>query len=236
MMQKVPMFILILILSQPLNGQQVVISENLKGDTAIPAFGANRKHFGHVFIGFHHINGAPELNTDKLKDLGSWVFEFGYRYKRRFSQTLSAGAELGIKKMSYSIKHWEMLHTPEATEIDKHKLIFVQTGLGLYQRFNYNKRRGNFIGNYIDVGVYGDWNFNSRQVYQFRNDADEKVVVKKSKLNYISPFEYGLLTRFGFNRFAAKATYRLSDHFEETSALGEMPRFTLGVEFGIIFY
>jgi hypothetical protein len=236
MMHKLLMFVLILSLSQSLKGQQIVVSENLKGDTAIPAFGANRKHFGHIFLGLHHSAGAPELNTDKLKGLRSWGFEFGYRYKRRFSQTLSAGVELGIKKMSYSIMQWEMLHTPEATEIDKHKLIFLQTGLGLYQRFNYNKRRGNYIGNYIDVGVYGDWNFNARQVYQFRNDANEKVVVKKSKLNYISPFEYGILARFGFNRFAAKATYRLSDHFKENAALGEMPRFTFGLEFGIIFY
>lgn len=236
MMQKLLLFVLILILSQSLKGQQIVISENLQGDTTIQVFGPNRKHFGHFFLGLHSIAGAPEFNTDKLKGLRSWVFEFGYRYKRRFSQTLSAGAELGFKKMSYSIKHWEMLHTPEATEIDKHKLIFVQTGLGLYQRFNYSKRRGNYVGNYIDIGVYGDWNLSTRQVYQFRNDADEKVLIRKSNLNYITPFEYGILTRFGFNRFAAKATYRLSDHFEENSKLGEMPRFTFGLEFGLIFY
>ena len=126
-----------------------------------------------------------------------------------------------------------MLHTPEATEIDNHKLIFVQTGLGLYQRFNYSKRRGNYVGNYIDIGVYSDWNLSTRQVYQFRNDADEKVLIRKSNLNYITPFEYGILTRFGFNRFAAKATYRLSGHFKETPDLGEMPRFTFGVEFGM---
>lgn len=236
MMQKVLLFVVILILSNSLIGQQIDISENLIGDTAIPASGANRKHFGHIFLGLHHIAGAPELSTDKLNGLRSWAFEFGYRYKKRFTQTLSAGADLGIKKMSYSIKHWEMLHTPEAAEVDKHKLSFMQTGLGLYQRFNYNKRRGNYIGNYIDAGVYGDWNLNTRQVYKYRNDADEKVVVRKSKLSYISPFEWGILTRFGFNRFAAKATYRLSGHFNEISALGEMPRFTFGLEFGIISY
>ncbi|MBE0664107.1 MAG: outer membrane beta-barrel protein [Bacteroidales bacterium] len=236
MMQKVLLFILILILSEPLKGQQLVISENLKADTIIPAFGANRKHFGHIFFGLHHIAGEPELNTDNLSDWSSWAFEFGYRYKRRFSQTLSAGAELSVKRMSHSIKHWAMLNTPEATEIEKHKFIFTQTGLGLYQRFNYNKRRGNFIGNYIDVGVYGDWNINARQIYKFRNTADEKVVYKKSNLDYINPFEYGILTRLGFNKFAAKASYRLSDHFDETSALGEFPRLTFGVEFGMIFY
>jgi hypothetical protein len=235
MKQKLLLFVLILILHQSLIGQRVVISENVSSDTDVPVFGANRKHFGHIFSGFHHIAGAPESNTDKLKAC-SWVFELGYRYKRRFSQTLSAGAELGIKRMSYSIKHWEMLHTPEASETDKHKLVFIQTGLGLYQRFNYNKRRGNYVGNYIDVGVYGDWNFNTRQVYQFRNEADEKVLTRKSNLNYISPFEYGVLMRLGFNRIAAKATYRLSGHFKETSAPAEMPRLTFGVEFGMISY
>jgi hypothetical protein len=236
MMQKLLLFVLALILSPSLIGQQLVISENLKSETSIPAFGANRKHFGHIFFGLHHIAGTPELETDKLNDWSSWAFEIGYRYKRRFSQTLSAGAEFSAKRMSHSIKRWEMLNTPEATETDKHKFILTQAGLGLYQRFNYNKRRGNYIGNYIDVGVYGNWNFNARQIYKFRNDADEKVVYKKSNLDYINALDYGILTRLGFNKFAAKATYRLSDHFNESSDLGEFPRFTFGVEFGMIFY
>lgn len=232
-MQKIVLAFLILMSFRPLVGQEVLIFEDLRGDTLLPKFGMNRDHFGHMFFGFYKIAGTPELTSDTMDVWRSWAFDCGYRYKRRFSQVLSAGAEFGLKKMSYAVRHWEMLQTPEATEINKHKMIFLQTGLSLYQRFNYDKRRGNYVGNYIDLGIYCDWNWNVRQLYYYQNNTGEKVRLRKSNLNYIHPFDLGVLMRFGFNKLAVKTTYRLSHHFKETSSIGELPKFSFGVEFGM---
>ncbi|MDP2423543.1 MAG: hypothetical protein Q8M23_04280, partial [Bacteroidales bacterium] len=187
-MLRIVLFFFIIILATPISGQQILISEDLRGDTMVPKFGMNRKNFGHFYSGFHGFAGSAESLADSLNYTTSWAFDCGYRYKRRFSQVLSAGIEWQIKRLSYSTRQWDKLHTSAATKVDKQKLVFLQTGLSFYQRFNYDKRRGDYVGRYFDVGVYGDWSFNIRHEYFYRNRAGAKVRIRESGLDFIQPF------------------------------------------------
>ncbi len=217
----------------PAKAQEVLVYEDLKGDTLKSEYGMNRKHYRHPFIGFGFFAGDAGGPKGKIKSTNSWAFEYGYRYKRKFNHYLSAGAEWSFSRLQYSPSAWELASLMGDMPLNSEKLVMVQTGLGLYQRFNWQKRRGDFIGRFIDIGVYGNWTFASRYVYAFEQPTGEKVKVKKSGLDYVQPFDYGLLARIGFGNFVLKSSYRFSDHFKSESGLEEFPRFYFGFEMGL---
>lgn len=217
----------------PAKAQEVLVYEDLQGDSLIPEYGMNRKHYRHPFTGFGFFAGGAGDPSGNIKSAKSWSFEYGVRYKRKFNHHLSAGVDWSFSRLQYSPAAWELPSLVGDMPLNSEKLVLVQTGLGLYQRFNWQKRRGDFIGRFIDVGVYGNWTFASRHAYSFEMSTGEKVKVKKSGLNYVNPFDYGLLARIGFGNFVLKSSYRFSDHFKSASGLEEFPRLYIGFEMGL---
>ena len=94
-------------------------------------------------------------------------------------------------------------------------------------------RRGNYIGNYLDLGAYGGWNYQKKHKTTNENDDGEKVRVSTTHLKYIENFSWGLLARVGVSRYALAVHYRLSDIFESSYAMPELPRLIVGVEVGL---
>lgn len=215
-----------------LTAQEIVIHEDVQGDTLVPEFGMNRKHYQHSFVGGHFFLGEPGGPSGKIKTGLSWALEYGIRYKRRFSNFFSGGMEWSVRRLEYFPQAWDMAEFPVAEELNNERLRLMQTGLGLYQRINFQKRRGDFIGRFLDLGVYGNWNFSSRHIYSFTNEKEERVKVKTSRLSYVQPFDFGALVRLGFNNFVIRGSYRISDHFKDDSGMEEFPRFSLGLEVG----
>ncbi len=191
----------------------------------------NRKHFRHFYLGVQFAGGPPETPGARISHGSSWAMEYGLRYKRRFSQVFSAGYEANISRMAFVIKQGDEKEIPDMLERKREKLVCLQTGLALYQRVSYG-RRGDYIGRFIDVGVFGQWHFNVRHV-GFKETEDERIRIRRSNLDYPNNLSYGVLARKGFNNFVFKTTYRLSDLFRSSAQLPELPRFMFGMEIGI---
>ncbi len=223
--------ILLLLLCTNLSGQTVLLGEDLRGDTVVPDYGMNRKHFRHFYIGFQFAGGAPETPGASISHGSSWAMEYGLRYKRRFSQVFSAGYEASISRMAFVIRQGDDKEIPDLVQRDREKLVFLQTGLGLYKRANYGKR-GDYIGRFIDVGIFGQWHFNVRHV-GFKETDNERIRIRRSSMDYPRNFSYGILGRKGFNNFVFKTTYRVSDLFRSSADLPELPRFMFGMQIGI---
>ena len=226
-------FVFGLMAFSPLSAQEIMIHEDLRGDTLVPEFGMNRKHFRHAYVGSQIFLGEAEGPSGEIRTGLSWATEYGMRYKRRFSNVFSGGIEWSIRRLEYIPKNWGMVYMHEWGDLKNERLLLMQTGLGLYQRINFQKRRGDYIGRFLDLGLYGNWNFFSRHIYIFKNTKDERVKVKTTHLSYIEPFDYGVLARLGFGNFVIKGTYRFADHFKESSGLEEFPRFGFGLELGL---
>ena len=213
------------------NGQRVVISEDLRSRDEVPEFGMNRKHYLHFYTGFHFPAGKPGHPGAQILHRRSLAFDYGLRYKRRFNNTFSAGYDLALKRSSFFIRQQDGKLVPDPAIHEKEKLVFLTGELGLYHRINYG-RRGDHIGRFIDLGAYGAWHFNVRHV-SFDEFDNERVRVRRSGMDYPEPLGYGLLLRIGFNNVVAKGTYRMSDLFRPDAGLPEFPRFTIGLELGL---
>ncbi len=225
-------FIIILVsISLGAYSQDILLQQNVKADTVRPTRGPNLKNFIHGYVGI----GFPipmNENVSFTRPVLSAGFNMGMRYKRKISNNLAIGLDLDFNTAAYKIKQKGNKIFPDTIINDREKLQVSSLGSSAWLRLNVG-RRGNFIGNYLDLGGYGSWNFQKKHKTSNTNDAGEKIKVVTSKLNYIDTFSYGLLARIGISRYSLTARYRLIDIFKASYAMPELPRLIVGLEVGL---
>jgi len=225
-------FIIILLsLSFEVFSQDILLQQNVKADSVIPAWGPNLKHFiqGYVGLGFPVYTNEDVAYT---KFGTSMAVCPGLRYKHKISQNFAVGLDMGICLAAYKIKQEEGKFVPDTIINDKEKFQFNSLAGSAYMRINMG-RRGNYLGNYLDLGAYGGWNYIKKHKTTNESPEGEKVKILTTRLNYVENFSYGLLTRIGINRFALTASYRLSNIFKSSYNLPELPRLQIGMELGL---
>ena len=224
-------FIALLFASANAFAQEILLEQNVKSDSIRPSRGPNLKNFSHFYIGL----GFP-LNTNEdvtyTKFASSTAIDFGFRYKRKFTNFFATGFDLGIGSTSYNLSQDVPKTVPDTIINEKERFRIFSVSPSAYLRFNIG-RRGNYVGNFLDLGAYGDWNMRKMHLTVNKNEQDEKVKIETTRLDYMENFSYGFLARAGSNRYVVTAKYRMSDIFKSSYAIPELPRLTVGVEVGL---
>ncbi len=223
--------ILLLVVSTSVFSQDILLKQNVIGDSVRPTYGPNLKNYFHTYIGV----GFPVYTNEHVnytKFGSSAAFDFGLRYKRRITNFLAIGLDAGISPAAYKIKQSDGKTVPDTILNDREKLQITSILSSAYMRINIG-RRGNFIGNYFDLGAYGGWNAIKKHKTYNDNAEGEKVKAVTSGLKYINNFSYGAIARIGVSRLALTASYRLSDIFISSNAMPELPRLIVGLEMGL---
>lgn len=236
-MRKVAIFLAFLISIFLANAQTVILEEEVKSDPDPSDIGPNKKKFSHFYIGAGAIVGASETDSVATKLSGSYEIIFGYRFKYRVSQLYSLGFDLNYNSKVFNIKQDSLKIFPNGVLHDREKLQLRNISASIYNRFNYGKR-GNYIGNFIDIGAYMDWSINPTYItydkYAIVNSVGASNTRQLHKgLVYLNPFNYGLLARVGFNRYVFYGSYRLSDIFYSNYIYTELPRIVAGLQIGL---
>ncbi len=210
--------------------QEILLSENVKGDTIQPTKGPNLKHYKHFYwsISFPFVTNEDVAYTQPAL---TTINDLGLRFKRKLNNTFSVGTDFSFNWASYRIKQDIFKSIPDSTEHKREKFIINSVSPAVYARINFGKR-GNSIGTYLDLGAYGSFNV-KRAHYTYDEINDEIVKTTTSRLKYMEKYAYGLLARLGTNNFALTAKYRLSKPFTEESGFAELPKLAVGIEFGM---
>jgi hypothetical protein len=217
--------------SKPLYSQKVLLSQNVEKDSIIPSWGPNRKHFIGLYIGISGVAGKSGSGASVLYDHSS-EFTVGLNYKRRLSNHEAIGCKISYDLGSYRLKPNTKFDNTNSVLHKKEKLAFNSFSLSLYNRINFDKRRGNFLGHYLDLGVYGSWLFSVRH---YTKDDINGTIIKTytSHLPYTENTGYGAFLNLGFNRFTIYSKYRISDYFKDSYELPELPRYIVGITYQI---
>lgn len=230
-------FIFILFLGlEELQAQKVLLSEEPAADTVQLAWGQNRKHYAHVFMGFYFPT-PPETKGGGIVYGLSNEFDLGLRYKYKLSKFCALGTELYYQKSVFNIRQNSKKLLPNSILHEKERYILNSAGLSVFQRINFG-RRGNILGKYIDLGVQGLLHIASRYHVRDKVNGPSKLVDSYYKNpNYIQNFQYGIFLRAGWNNFALEANYRLSDMFSKinNSSLPETPSLSVGLDIALAF-
>jgi len=227
-------------MASPLFSQKLLFEEDVENLFIKPKWGKNSTHFGHFYLGFGSYFNDEGTNQLAVVPFNSNQSKIGYRYKLKFFEHYAWGLDLSYNYNRYKIKQDDGNIFPDTL---KHKKeIFAQNTfeLGFYNRFNFH-RRGNHIGKYLDLGVWGNLNVGAKHVFKDNPDnpilgaSKSKTILRK--LNYVNDLNWGLNARLGLDRFVFFGSYRLSDllgsPFNSSAISLDPGRLVVGVEISL---
>jgi hypothetical protein len=183
----------------------------------------------------------PIEESDSAQTASSAIWRYGTRGKWRWSNTFAGIWDLGWNRAAYRIEQDSAKNVfGRGQEFDQQKFVWNQLEAGAGIRVNVGKR-GNYLGNFIDLGGYGEWGFSVRQqlkqdVNPALKDGATKIKTTFGRLDYINPLNYGLAVRLGVNKLALWTKYRMSDQFKASDSVNEgkkypeLTRLQVGVE------
>ena len=237
MKYQLPIFILFL-LSIAGFSQTVLLEQDVTKDTLPRTYGPNLRNFRHFYYSFGFVAGGSENKNLEINYGRSIEAAIGYRYKRKINNFYSFGWNMNCNIKNFNIRENAFKIFPNPAIHYKEKLITRNLALEVYNRFNFDTKRGDFIGNFIDIGAFAEWNFFPTEVtidnYNFANGSlagNTKQI--HSDLAYINYFNYGINVDLGFNRYVIYCSYRLSNIFNNTIVFPELPRIIVGLQVGL---
>jgi hypothetical protein len=194
-------------------------------------FGENRKHFIHPWFGYGlFLPGEDE----GIRYWNTHEFSAGLLYKYKLSNVFSTGASLVYENLNFRFDE-ETRIIDDNQFNDKEKLIVHGIGPEYYIRVNFDSERGNYMGNFIDLGVYVNWLFGS--AYKTYNSTDggifqEKEITYKG-LDQLNDFSYGATIRMAKDSFILFVDYRMSDLFDDKYNYINLPKYSVGLVLGL---
>ncbi len=215
-----------ILISSALSAQNVILHEKTENLYEKSKFGENRKHFLHPYFGFgFYLPGEDE----GIKYWNTNSFNAGLLYKYKLTDVFSTGVSLVYENLNFRFDEETRIINDNQFN-DKEKLIVHGMGPEYFIRINFDSDRGNYMGNFIDLGFYGKWLFNS--AYKTNNSSsegifNEKEVVYKG-LNQLNNFSYGANVRMAKDSFILFIDYRMSELFDDKYNYIDLPEFSLG--------
>ena len=183
---------------------------------------------------------SDEKSGAKTDFVRSWEYSFGYRYKLKLLSFYAVGLDAGLRYVRYRIEDEKLIYDPSkpltmASITDKFSVGISSLGLEAYNRINIGPR-GNTLGQYIDIGFRGEWNYATREIIKQKlesTDLAERMRTVNRGLKYIESFSTLVTARIGYNKLSLFGYYRLSDLFKHKYGLVELPSVIIGIQIKI---
>lgn len=229
--------IAVLLASAQCLAQKVLIEEQPDINKTATNWGPNRKHFIQTtaYTGIFLPVGENLLN---LKTAQSQSWGITIQYKRRFSQVFSlvAGATYNSDRFSFDTNQASFINSSQ--EYSKEYLKLQTVGYNERIRLNLNRRRGNHLGKYIDIGFFSEFLVASKHIGIIPGDENidnfKSVKTTESGLNYLQPFHYGIIVQFGINNISLYYKGKLTEWFSDTTIAGILPAHQIGINYAIV--
>src|SRR4051812_1954710 len=204
--------------------QTVLLETDLSRDTLPQTTGQNLKHFSHFFFSAGLVFGKTDKELPVMNGR-SYEFHAGFRTKRKVTPVYSYGFDFFYRAINYYIHQNAEKNFPDTLQHKSQKYNFFSLGMDVYNRFNFDPHRGNFLGTYADIGITAEWNFTARTVTRDVLPGDEKIKVIAKHFNYVNAFSSRIFLRAGRSKVVVYAAYRFTDHFKASFGLPELPLF-----------
>jgi hypothetical protein len=210
-------------------GQDLLLVDTVADYSQLDKTGPNLSHYAHAYFGLG-LNIPLSDTTASILIPSSYYTNFGIRYKKKICNYFAVGADLTYTFSRYKLKQDSAKIIPDTILHKKEYLNFNKLGIGVYTRFNFDKR-GNKMGTFLDLGATGEWNMTATNLTKDKIN-DYRVIVRNKGMKPYEPFTYSVFARFGINRYVLTATYRLSSMYKSDYYKKELPPFSIGLEIG----
>ena len=229
------LFPAIFILAQNAISQDVVLEQKPDQFTG-GTFGANKDWFAQLSFGFGTLVGKSDPGLS-YNDWRSNDIRIGVKFKRKISGLLSVWLEPEYHYAAYNINQ----SGPKVTDslfwfglpINHEKERFATEGILLngFLRFNFDTKRGNFLGYYLDLGAGADIIADREYLTIDKRSDGSQVRASVTNIPYMNNLNYSLIARIGINWIAFTLNYRMSPLFKSQYNIPEPAFITAGIEF-----
>ncbi|MFA7401249.1 MAG: S8 family serine peptidase [Bacteroidales bacterium] len=194
------------------------IREKSTNDNKPSTYGVNAIHYVYPYLqwGFMlPLEPMPQFIFGKTQN-----FTIGVAYKGNVSKWYSLGGSIAYTYNSYRINTPPIRTFAPMKIKTKEKVNINMLSMDIYQRFRLFPGEQLGFGCYIDMGVYGGWNFDNYCISITKtktNQQDDLTIIRrKSKIkgdSYIPipPLQWGVNIRIGYGLLAVYGRYRISD-------------------------
>lgn len=211
--------------------QTVLLNED-RNHEVINKEGQNLKRFSHLFLQLGCVAGSD--NPGARIQYGSSVnVSLGVRKKFKISPAYSIGYDFLTSYSDFKLKQVPGKILPDTFLNKSQRLDYYTLALGLFNRINFDPHRGNYIGNYLDIGIMGGWNYSVRDVSKNNTANGTKTKTVISNLPFTNDVAASLYARIGISHLSLYMTYRLTHLFKKSWSYPELPAATVGVELGL---
>lgn len=224
-------FIFIVSFAYASHAQDVIIDEIPFKDTTLKKIGPNLKHYTNYYISYGQVVGYAESDGSNIRYGLSPQWSFGERYKLKLTNTFATGFEFSYNQYSYTIEQSASKLLPNATRHKKEKIRLYAISLAPYIRINFDSKRGNYMGYFLDLGGFGDLYFIKQHITTDKLNDGTVQKITTSRLKFIEQYRYGIYAQLGFNKYLIYCNYYLSNLFTSASNYAEMPNMTAGIKF-----
>ncbi len=234
MSKKIKRFFLIILLFAFLPGvaQTVLLQVDRSIDSLPSERGPNLKKFTHFFLTAGLVAGSDSRGA-RIKYGASLELGSGVRWKYKIGNVYSLGYELQLNYLEFKMDQGPGKIVPDSNRNDVERMDFYSIQAGLYNRFNVDPERGNYLGYYLDLGIRGEWDFGIRHIIKNELPDGSYATSSIAALPYVNRFNGRVFGRIGLNRILVYVSYRFSDLFKSKYEYPELPRLTTGIELSI---
>jgi hypothetical protein len=216
---------------------RILLTRDVDTTGEIPFYGPNRLFFAH---GLAQLGGKPGPQYYGAQtNWWSYSLEYGLRMKLKLWSWESLTMDIGYRYDRFSLR----MDTPRLAPLDnthhqREKISLHNFSGAFCERINFGKR-GNVMGTWLDIGVYGDWAFRTGDVYVDQHyDSNSpsgyryKSKTKINRLPYMEKINYGFTARLGGDYVGIFAMWRWNDLIKQsyTSSERDLPKLTIGIE------
>lgn len=154
-------------------------------------------------------------DIDSKQDFSNY-YSFTWNHKFKMNRLFSYGLGYGVHRQVYRLRE-KGLAVLHREAFDKGKLVYWGVNANCFWRINFDPKRGNILGKYLDLAVFGQFNFYQKAKF-IDGDWSERRVGKDFTERFVS----GVEARIGHEVVALFVRYKLfSEHSKDA-----LPPFT----------
>lgn len=209
-MQRLGGLMILALLNAPWsNAQTVLLERDVRVDTQQSSIGPNRKHHVQLMLGLGNFFGGGHAAMP-IRYGSSREFFIGAQYKRKINASWSFGGDFSFRNMLYRIdQNAGRKSIPDTVIYDRERFSLPQFALQPWLRYNFDRKRGDRLGLYLDVAPGFHLPVSHRRVVVFKtSETDHTVKVVEKRLDYFNAAFATLSLRAGYQRFAVYGQWR----------------------------
>lgn len=192
--------------------------------------GPNKKHYTFFYFGFSNFIFSNADDDLYFKTGKSHAIDFGFNYKHKITNLLSYNLGGLYRNERCLLKNVSDELFLDSTNYDNDIIGLNYIGGESFFRINFDVMRGNILGKYIDIGVFGAYKYRVNRITVIENSGkilnSKNIKSKYKDISGTKDFVYGLKFGLGWYRFQLSARYYLYNKLFSNNI--ELPKLSIG--------